>query len=94
MSDSNVFSTVIGNVVVLTSTITGPSGLVDPTTVVLRIKPPDDIVLVLTPTNDSVGVYSYLFTPTQVGMHYFRFEGTGVAVFAEQHQFLVTASLT
>lgn len=52
-------------------------GTTDPSTVVGYIKNASKVVLsTFTPVNDSVGVYSYEWTPTSEGEYYIEFRGT------------------
>lgn len=83
----------IGDLVRLTGTFSGTDGtLVDPTTVVLKIKPPGGSVSTVTPTRESTGVHYHDYTPSAHGTHLYRFEGTGAAQAAEDSVFYVRKS--
>lgn len=83
-----------GNIVKLTASFTDEDGdAADPTTVVLKIRKPDGTLEEdITPTNDAVGSYSYTYTPATVGKYYYRFEGTGAIVAADDGDFRVSKS--
>ena len=75
-----------------------PNALVDPTTIVLRVKPPVGAVSVYTyalgqVVRKSLGVYYYdVATGTSNGFWHYRFEAGGVVVAAEEGSFKVDDS--
>jgi hypothetical protein len=80
----------IGDQVTLTGTFTTAAGaLVDPTTVVCKVRLPDLSEATPAVTHVSLGVYTAVFAPTQSGEHWYRFAGTGAAVGAEERAFVV-----
>lgn len=84
----------IGNIIRISGAFTDVNGAaVDPTTVTLRIKPPSGSTVVVTnATKDSVGNYHYDYTPTLKGKHYYRWEGTGACVTANEGDFQIEKS--
>lgn len=65
---------------------------VDPTTVALKIKFPDDTITDLSSSvvKDSAGSYHCDYQPTTLGLHMYEWIGTGGANVARRGQFLVT----
>lgn len=84
----------IGDTIRLEVTFTEQTSgdLVDPTAVAIKIKPPSGIVLPDTAIRDSLGKYYFDFVPTQAGYHYYRFEGTGAVIAANEDSFKVAVS--
>lgn len=86
-----------GNLIRITVAFTAvtPAAPIDPTTVVLNLKSPDGTVQVLTQSivRDSLGQYHADFLPTQVGVHIYEWEGSGVVQVASLGQFLVSQGL-
>ncbi|MGE0719796.1 MAG: hypothetical protein AB7P02_30410 [Alphaproteobacteria bacterium] len=72
------------------NTVSG--ALVDPTDVVLEIKPPTGSNETPTPTNASTGVYSHDYSPTLEGLYAYRWEGTGANADAVEGHFTVKKS--
>lgn len=68
--------------------------LVDPSSVLIRIKSPNGAVGVFSPTRASIGVYTYNVTLDQYGYWYYRFEGTGSLVVAGDNSVFVMNSQT
>lgn len=63
--------------------------LVDPTNVAASIRLPDGTVMVnLVVTRVSLGVYRTLFTPSENGLHAYRFAGTGFVEAASEGSFM------
>lgn len=89
----------IGDVVTLTGTFTVDDVLTDPTEIEVTILEPDGSVagpFTLTAAEvvkESDGVFSFDFTPTQVGDHHYRIAGTGGAIGAEEGFFIVKERL-
>jgi uncharacterized protein YfaS (alpha-2-macroglobulin family) len=91
---------VIGDLVRIKVTWTDTDdALIDPTTIVLRVKDPMGTVTVYTyalgeVVRESLGVYHYdVATGALNGVWYYRFEAGGAAVGAEEGSFRVEASL-
>lgn len=87
----------VGESIILSATFTVATVNTDPTTVTLRIKDPtgniDVYTLALaTVTRDSAGVFHKDLTIDESGEWFYRWEGTGTCVAADEVQFLVTAS--
>ncbi len=85
-----------GTLVRLTSLIASVAGtLTDPTTVVLKIKTPDQVITDLSAfvVKDSVGNYHCDFTSSQVGLHQCEWLCAGNAVVNGVDWFQVTAGL-
>lgn len=86
-----------GNLIRITVAFTAvaTTALIDPTTVILNLKSPDGTIqsLATSIVRDSVGTYHADFLPTQVGIHIYEWEGTGVVQVASLGQFLVSQGL-
>lgn len=67
--------------------------LTNPTTVTLTITEPDGTATVIPQaslTNDSTGVWSYLWTAAEpVGLWTYRFDGTGAVICNETRKFRI-----
>lgn len=64
----------------------------DPAVVELSVKAPDGTVEVIEQgdlTNDEVGTWSYLYSPDQTGLYWYRFVGEGNVDAAEEKVFRV-----
>lgn len=84
---------VIGGSLKVTTTFRNFSdALTNPGTVALKIKPPLGVLVTVVPTNESVGVWSYVYTPLEVGKHFYRFEGTSPLVAVDEGSFFVDES--
>lgn len=75
----------------------GTKTFVDPTTIVLRIKPPTGSVVVKTypeagTVKEAIGKYAYRFVVDKPGRWVYRWEGTGTIPQAEEGEFLVRKS--
>ncbi len=79
----------IGDVVTLTGEFRVAGVLTDPTTVACEVRAPDGTVTTPLVTRRGVGVYDASFTPTQPGVHTYRFVGTGAAAGSERSFFRV-----
>ncbi len=79
----------LGDVVTLTGEFRVAGALTDPTTVACEVRAPDGTVTRPAATKRGVGVYDAAFTPTQPGVHSYRFVGTGAASGAGQSFFRV-----
>ncbi len=79
----------LGDVVTLTGEFRVAGVLTDPTTVACEVRAPDGTVTTPATTRRGVGVYDASFTPTQSGVHSYRFVGTGAATGAGQSYFRV-----
>ena len=66
--------------------------LASPGTVTLKIKAPVAALLTVSPTEDSEGVWSYVYTSAEAGIHWYRFEGTSPIVAVSEDSFVVDAS--
>lgn len=86
----NVYDT--GDKIRLTATFTVDDAVTDPTTVTVKVLDPSSNETSATPTNPSTGVYYYDVSLDEAGDWYYRFEGTGAAVAAEEVTFNVRAS--
>lgn len=68
---------------------------VDPNTVTLKLKLPDNTILSSTylvddeVIKDSVGKYHLDYLISQGGIHYYKWEGSGAVFAAEESQFFV-----
>lgn len=89
----------LGNTIRLKVTFTNDAGVpVDPTAVVLRIIPPDQVEQTKhypTPTDItrlSTGIYIYDLVDNEVGNYFYRFEGSGDWSSAADGQFKVRSS--
>lgn len=88
----------IGNVVRLTVTFTDTAGeLIDPSAVQLNIRPYGGDISTYTWLGGdiiraSLGVFYYDYTPSQPGLYYYRFIGTGALVAAGDSSFSITSS--
>lgn len=86
-----------GNLIRITVAFTAVlnTALIDPTTVILNLKSPDGTVQSLQGAivKDAVGQYHADVLPTQVGLHIYEWEGTGVVQVASLGQFLVSQGL-
>ena len=81
---------VIGTRLTLNGLFTDPAGApIAPTTVEAKIMQPDGVILDLTGgvTTPTTGTYVVDFTPTQEGLHTYRFQGTGACVAADEQTF-------
>lgn len=83
----------IGDVVVLTAEFRVSNTLTDPTTVVCEIKTPNGTVVTLTPTMQAAGIWRVEYMPSQIGVHEYRFVGTGAAAGSERSFFRVQGGL-
>lgn len=80
----------IGDGLTLSVSIADTTGaLVDPTTVVLTVLPPDGVSATPAVVKDGVGLYHGTYAPTQSGNHWYRWSGTGTVVVAEEGIFNV-----
>lgn len=85
----------IGSLVKLTASFSDNNGVpVNPSAVLLRIKPPGGTTQVFTPALSSDSTYYYNFQTGISGTHYYRFEGSGAVVAVADGQFEVTSSPT
>ena len=66
----------VGEARTLRATWTADGDLVDPDTVVLTVRDPDDNITTPAVTNPSVGVYEVLHTFDEVGNWYWEWTGT------------------
>ena len=85
-----------GQVVRLSSQVTDISGaLADPSSILLKIRTPDNVVTVYSDVlvHDGMGVYHYDFPLTQPGEHYVRWEASGIDQGAVQDTFYVYAAI-
>lgn len=89
---------VLGTPVELTVTFTNLAGdPTDPSTVVCKVKKPDDTESDFTGTdlaNDDTGVYSTIFVADQVGDWRYRWEGSGALVAATEAIFTVWSAFS
>ncbi len=82
----------VGTRVLLAGLFTDANGnAIDPTTVAAKIRTPDGVVSDLTVQRDGVGAYSVPFTTAAVGLHQYRFVGTGAAAAANEGAFLANS---
>lgn len=80
----------IGDEVRMTATFTDLDGNnADPTTVTCTVEDPDGTTSTPTVQNPNVGVYYADISPDQAGKWWFRFDGTGALVAAEEGSFAV-----
>lgn len=90
----------VGNLVQCSAAFVNQSQVpTDPTTVTLRVLPPNGPTQVFTLAlgqviKSSTGNYYYNFPTTMPGAHYYRFEGGGALVAAGDSSFIVTPSQT
>lgn len=85
----------LGDVVALTAAFTNSGGTaVTPSSgVTITVKLPDGTTTSpATPSNPSTGNYSYEYAPTQEGLHFYRFVGTGTNAGAGEGKFTVRKS--
>ena len=83
----------IGSMVQLTALFTDTSGsTVTPSSVVVRVKDPNGTVGTYTPKAQPDGSFAYGYTTSVVGVHYYRFEGSGNIVAVADGTFNVTQS--
>lgn len=73
-----------------TDLITGQ--LVDPSTIVLKVKDPTGTVTDYTPTRQSLGVWSYNYLFSVAGVYFYRFEASGNFVAVGEKSLMVAAS--
>lgn len=66
--------------------------LTDPTVVTVRVKTPSGIVTTPAATQASAGIYHVDVTLDESGTWWYRFEGTGAVVAAEENAFNVRDS--
>lgn len=85
---------IVGTQMSLKVTFTDSVGtLVNPTAVTGEIILPDQTTEEFeTITNPSTGIFVQLFTPTQNGLHQYRFAGTGAVIAAQEGNFLAQTS--
>jgi len=82
----------VGTRVLLAGQFTDSNGnALDPTTVVAKLRTPDGVVSTLTVQRNGVGAFSVSYTPGAIGLHQYRFEGSGAAVAANESQFLANS---
>lgn len=82
-----------GAMINLSGTFTNSTGgAANPTSVLLRVKPPTGATVVVTPTLTGTSTYYYNYTATLAGVYYYRFEGSGNVVAVADGQFTVNAS--
>ena len=80
----------IGDKVRLTCALTDITGAAaDPTTVVCTVRAPDNTTSTPSVMHPGLGSYYSEVTTTQSGTYFYRFEGTGALVVAEEGQFYV-----
>ena len=83
----------IGSMVQLSALFTDTSGnVVAPSSVVVRVKDPNGTVGTYTPKAQADGSFAYGYTTAVVGVHYYRFEGSGSVVAVADGTFNVTQS--
>jgi hypothetical protein len=81
----------VGDLVVLTGSFVNKDAVpTNPTTVVLKVREPDGVVVTVSaPSTGVTGVYEGTFPPTKVGTHWYRFLGTGTVSAAGETAFVV-----
>jgi hypothetical protein len=87
----------IGDNVRLKGTLADASAVnVDPSTVTVKVKQPDDTITThtyaATVSKQATGIYYVDFTPTLEGIHYVRFSSTGTGQAAGEISFRVESS--
>lgn len=81
----------VGTLVTLQGTFKDLNGaLVDPTAVEVEVIQPNRAIFACAATRASQGVYTALFTPTLIGGHSYKFQGTGNCQISAFGDFLVT----
>lgn len=91
----------LGQPLVADATFTVAGAPTDPTAITFTIEEPDGTVLEFEWPPDSqyvakitTGVFQGQYTPTKVGRHAYRMEGTGAAAGVIEEEFLVTSLVT
>lgn len=79
-----------GNMVVLTAEIRSSGALVDPDTVVLKVRLPDATVSEPEVVRDDIGQYHADVVLGQPGRWFWRWETTGAYIAASEGTFVVT----
>ena len=86
----------VGDMITLSALFKNALGAAaDPTDVSLKIKTPDGTTTTIAEislANSAVGTWTYNYTITQEGKHFYRFTGTGAVVSAEENLFMVRES--
>ena len=85
---------IVGAIVKIKSEFVDSSGLaIDPTTVVMKYKAPDNTVTTMSsPTRTDTGLYEQLVTLSQAGKYVFRWEGSGNSGAVNESVIMVQAS--